>query len=278
MSTTRAIAVALWAAAPLAAQQPAPRPAQQPDFRWEKALPAGRLVRIHNLNGNVTVAPSSSGRIEVTGMRRGRSRSADDVTVAVVETADGLVICSMFRNADMECDERGMRVHSRGRDRWNNRGNDRDDDRDDVRIDIDVRLPRGHELSAGSVSGDVRVAGAEGDVRVSSVSGSVRLDAPKASRVRASSVSGDVEVRIHALAGAGALSFTSVSGNVDVHLPAGVDADVTMRTVSGSMESDFPLTLNGRMSRRSFEARIGKGGRELEVRTVSGDVRLREVK
>ncbi|HET9454195.1 MAG TPA: DUF4097 family beta strand repeat-containing protein [Gemmatimonadaceae bacterium] len=269
MTTTRAIIFALFAAAPLA-QLPAQQPAQQPDFRWEKAIPAGRIVRIHNLNGDVIVAPSTSGKVEVTGARRGRIRNADDVTVEVVETADGLVICSMFRNADMDCDERGMRVHSSGR-------RDRDD-WDDARIDITVRLPKGHELTAGSVSGDVRVTGAEGDVRVSSVSGDVHLDAPKASRVRASSVSGDVEVRIHELTGSGALSFTSVSGNVDVDLPKGVDADVTMRTVSGSMESDFPLTLNGRMSRRSFEARIGKGGRELEVRTVSGDVRLREVK
>lgn len=265
MITTRAIAFALFAVAPVAAQQPSP----QADFRWEKAVPAGRLIRIHNLNGDVAVGPSTSGKVEVTGVRRGGARS-DEVTVQVVEAADGLVICSMFRNADMECDERGMRIHSserRGRDDW-----------DDARIDITVRLPKGLEVTAGSVSGDVSVAGTEGDVRVSSVSGNVRLDAPRASRVRASSVSGNVDVRIHELSGTGALSFSSVSGNVDVDLPKEVDADVTMRTVSGFMESDFPLLLNGRMSRRSFEARIGKGGRELAVRTVSGTVRLREVK
>jgi hypothetical protein len=267
---TRAIALALLVAAPtftLGAQ------ATQPDFRWEKAIPAGHLVRVHNLNGDVMVGPSTTGKVEVTGVRRGRARNADDVTVEVVELADGLVICAMFKNVDMQCDERGMRVHSNGRrDRWN------DDDRDDLQIDITVRLPKGLEVSAGSVSGDVSVAGAEGDVRASSVSGEVRLDTPKASRVRASSVSGDVEVRIRELTGIGTLSFTSVSGNVDVELPKNVDADVTMRTVSGDMESEFPLVLNGRVNRRSFEARIGKGGRELEVRTVSGNVRLREVK
>jgi hypothetical protein len=268
---TRAAAIALFAAlpfAPLGAQAAA----TQPDFRWEKAIPAGQIVRVHNLNGDVMVGPSTSGKVEVTGVRRGRARNREDVTVEVVEFADGLVICAMFRNADMECNERGMRVHSSGRrDRWN-------DDHDDLQIDITVRLPKGLEVSAGSVSGDVSVAGAEGDVRASSVSGEVRLDTPKASRVRASSVSGDVEVRIRELTGTGTLSFTSVSGNVDVSLPKNVDADVTMRTVSGEMESEFPLVLNGRVNRRSFEARIGKGGRELEVRTVSGDVRLREVK
>ena len=271
MTTRAAVTAALLLALPvtLAAQQGA----AQPDFRWEKAIPAGQLVRVHNLNGDVTVDASTSGKVEVTGIRRGRARDRDDVTVEVVETANGITVCAMFRNMDMECDERGMRVHSSGRrDRWN------DDDRDDLQIDITVKVPKGLEVSAGSVSGDVAVTGAEGDVRVSSVSGDVRLDAPKASRVRASSVSGDVDVRIRELTGTGMLSFTSVSGDVEIELPKNVDADVTMRTVSGEMESDFPLVLNGRVNRRSLEARIGKGGRELELRTVSGNVRLREVK
>ncbi len=272
MHTTRALALALFATLPLASLD-AQAAAQQPDFRWEKAIPAGQLVRVHNLNGDVSVAPSTTGKVEVVGVRRGRARNREDVTVEVREFADGVVICAMFRNADMECNERGMRVHSNGRrDRWN------DDDWDDLQIDITVRVPKGLEVTAGSVSGDVAVAGAEGDVRASSVSGNVRLDSPKASRVRATSVSGNVDVRIRELTGTGALSFTSVSGNVEIELPKNVDADVTMRTVSGEMESDFPLVLNGRMNRRSFEARIGKGGRELEVRTVSGDVRIREVK
>lgn len=262
-------AVALLLALPLTL--PAQQVASQPDFRWEKAIAAGQLVRVHNLNGDVTVDASASGKVEVTGVRRGPSRNREDVTVEVVETASGITVCAKFRNMDMECDERGMRVHGNGR-------RDRDDDWDDARIDITVRVPKGLEVTAGSVSGDVSVSGAEGDLRVSSVSGDVRLDAPRASRVRASSVSGDVDVRIRELTGAGTLSFTSVSGNVEIELPKNVDADVTMRTVSGSMESDFPLVLNGRVNRRSFEARIGKGGRELELRTVSGDVRLREVK
>ena len=87
-----------------------------------------------------------------------------------------------------------------------------------------------------------------------------------------------IKIGVDALTGNGPLSFTSVSGSVTAELPKTIDADVTMRSVSGTLDSEFPLTLNGRMSRHSLEARIGKGGRELEVRTVSGDVRLRQSK
>ena len=41
------------------------------DFRWEKALSAGNEVAIHNINGDVTVIPSTSGKVEVVGVKRG---------------------------------------------------------------------------------------------------------------------------------------------------------------------------------------------------------------
>ena len=264
---TRTLALLLALAPPLAAQT-----ATQPDFRWEKALAAGSTVSIHNLNGDVTVTPSTTGKVEVLGVKRGRGRSRDDVTVEVVETSRGIMVCAMYRRADMECDEDGYRVHNNRR-----RGHD-DDDWDDASIEIQVKVPRDLLVNARSVSGDVDVVGAEGEVRAGSVSGNVRMDGLRATSVSASSVSGDVDVTVHSLSGPGPLRFTSVSGNVTAELPKGIDADVTMRSVSGSLDSDFPLVLNGRMSRHSLEARIGKGGRDLEVRTVSGNVRLRAAK
>lgn len=239
------------------------------DFRWEKSLAAGSAVRLHNLNGDITVTAGSGDRVEIVGVKHGNRRYFDDVTIEVVETSDGIVACAMFRNADMECNENGMRSRNRG---------GRDDDWDDVSIDMQVRLPRGMRVSAGSVSGDVSVTGAEGDVRVSSVSGDVEALRLRATGVRATSVSGDVRVSIDALTGDGGLHFTSVSGDVVADLPKNLNADVSMRTVSGSLDTEFPLTLNGRMRRSTMEARIGQGGRELNVTTVSGDVTLRTTK
>lgn len=261
---TRLTTLILLCTSALGAQQP------QPDFRWEKALANGSTVSLHNLNGDVSVTPSGSGKVEIVGIKRGNRRYFEDVTLEVVETSRGITVCSMFRSKDMECDDRGFRVHENRR--W------RGDDWDDVSIDIEVKVPKGLLVDARSVSGDVGVVGAEGSVRAGSVSGNVRMQSLRASSVRASSVSGDVDVSVEALTGDGPLSFTSVSGNVTAELPRGIDADVSMRSVSGHLDSDFALTLNGRMSRHSLEARIGKGGRELEVRTVSGNVRLRAAK
>jgi len=128
------------------------------------------------------------------------------------------------------------------------------------------------------VSGNVAVVGAQGNVKAGSVSGDVRLERLRAASIEARSVSGQIEASIESLAGSGSLSFKTVSGDVKLELPRGLDADLSMSSVSGQLDSDFQLTLGGRTSRRRIEARIGRGGRDLDVTTVSGDVRLRMVR
>jgi DUF4097 and DUF4098 domain-containing protein YvlB len=261
------IAVLLLAGAFTTKSLAAQTQAQQPDFKWEKALGADMSVSLHNISGNITVSASTSGKVEITGNRR-RGRDADEMTIEVVEHSRGITACAMDTRDEMDCDEDGLhgRTRRRGRDRdWDNR----------YYMDMDVRLPKGMRLQVSNVSGDVRITGVEGTVRGGSVSGDVRIEVARATSVRASSVSGEVTAIIVSLAGEGPLEFSSVSGNVIAELPKGLDADVSMRSVSGSLDSDFPLTLNGRVNRSRIEARIGKGGRELEVHTVSGDVHLR---
>jgi putative adhesin len=233
------------------------------DFRWAKSLPAGQWVRLHNVSGDVTVTAIEGDRVEVVGIRRGSDSYDDDVRVDVHEGRDGVTICALW-GADSWCDDRGSHIesHSDGRRR---RGN----------VDFEVRLPRRLKLSANSVSGDVEVSGAGDEVRARSVSGNVKLDRLRSPAITATSVSGDVDVHVDALTGAGDLRFTSVSGNVSLQLPRSLDADITLKTVSGELDSDFQLTLQGPMSRRSLNGRIGRGGRELYLTTVSGDVRLR---
>jgi hypothetical protein len=234
------------------------------DFRWAKSLPAGQWVRIHNISGDVKVTAVDGDRVEVVGLRRGSSSFDDDnVRVDVQEGRDGVTICALW-GSDSWCDDHGSHSESHG-DGRRRRGS----------IDFEVRLPRRLKLSANSVSGDVEVTGVGDEVRAGSVSGNVRLDRVRAPSVQARSVSGDVDARIEALTGPGDLRFTSVSGDVSLELPRSLDADFTMKTVSGELDSDFPLTLQGGMSRRTLSGRIGRGGRELYLTTVSGDVTLR---
>ena len=43
------------------------------DFKWEKTLPARSDVVIRNIAGSVSVKPSTSGKVEITGIKRGNT-------------------------------------------------------------------------------------------------------------------------------------------------------------------------------------------------------------
>jgi putative adhesin len=237
------------------------------DFHWERRLASGQRVHARNINGDITVSPSSSGRVEIVGVRHGSSRAADRLTANVQETDDGIIVCVVRMDSDDECDGNGYHHHG-----------DNDDDWGNASLNLEIRIPSSIGIDASSVSGSVDITGAQGDIRAASVSGDVRLERLRASSVEARTVSGEITTSIEDLTGSGPLSFKTVSGDVKLAVPRNFDADLSMSTVSGDLDSDFQITVSGGMSRRRIEARIGRGGRRLDLSTVSGDVRLSAIR
>ena len=71
------------------------------------------------------------------------------------------------------------------------------------------------------------------------------------------------------------LEFSTVSGDITIRLPAGIDTDVRFSSLSGDFDSDFDLsdrTEKGRWIGSRVRGTIGDGGRTLRLKTVSGDV------
>ncbi len=75
---------------------------------------------------------------------------------------------------------------------------------------------------------------------------------------------------------ADAFECTTVNGGITLDLPATLSAEVRANTVNGDVISDFPLTVTGRFGPRRFHGTIGQGGRELNLSTVNGSIRLRK--
>jgi len=77
------------------------------------------------------------------------------------------------------------------------------------------------------------------------------------------------------------LRFSTVSGDITLSLPAGLDTEVDFVSMSGDFNADFDVTITSRRERRigsRFSGTIGDGGRRLSFHTVSGDVRLRRAR
>jgi DUF4097 and DUF4098 domain-containing protein YvlB len=94
--------------------------------------------------------------------------------------------------------------------------------------------------------------------------------------VQASTVNGSVHATMGRLDGHQDLRFSSVNGSVVAEFTGDIDADVDLSTVNGRFQSDYPVTITGRIDPRRLRAKLGKGGRTIQLRTVNGNVELRK--
>lgn len=223
-------------------------PVMGQDFQRSYAVAAGGHIRVGNVSGDVIVTGYSGEVILVRGYKEGRDR--DRVQVEDLSSGDTVELKVRYPES-CNCD---------------------------ASVRFDVQVPHSVRYNfdrISSVSGNVGITGVRGRIKAESVSGNVLVQ-EVAGEVTASSVSGNVEVDINRLEGAGDMRFSSVSGNVSVRAPSNLDADIEMSSVSGALQTDFPIEVQGRErgSGRSARGRVGGGQRGLKITTVSGRVNL----
>jgi DUF4097 and DUF4098 domain-containing protein YvlB len=93
----------------------------------------------------------------------------------------------------------------------------------------------------------------------------------------ATTVNGDAHATMHGFSGPGDVKVTTVHGDAQVDLPAATDAVVDGHTVAGDISSEFDaLAVTGKFASHSLTGTLGRGGRQIHISTVTGDVDVRE--
>ncbi len=283
-----AVSAGALAAAPAGSSIPGPAPAalpatvQEQPFRWSGRIASGKTIEVRGVLGTIRALPASGSEVEVTAIRRARRGDPGSVRIEVVPHDGGVTVCAVYPRGNWPGDGDGRRSGEReaegGRGRCeqgDRRGPGARDD-DDVSVDFTVRVPAGVRLAAHNVSGDVDAEGMRGYVDARSVSGDVRISTSGFGE--ASTVSGEIVAVLGSGGWSGELDFRTVSGDITLELPARTSTEVRVETMSGDIESDFPLDVERRSMRRRARGTLGQGGRELYVTTLSGDVRLRKAR
>lgn len=147
-------------------------------------------------------------------------------------------------------------------------------------VDFEVRVPESVAYNFSRIAsfrGNVEVSHVIGRLRAESVRGNVLIK-DVSGMVSASSMSGNVSVEIDQVHGRSNMRFSSISGNIDVRAPAGLDALIDMSSVSGLLKTDFPIEIQE--SRygpgRTARGRLGDGKQVLFMRSVHGVVSLNQ--
>jgi hypothetical protein len=124
-----------------------------------------------------------------------------------------------------------------------------------------------------TVSGAI-VTERSGDLRIKSTSGSIDFSFAGGA-LYARSISGRISGRILGLESGGSADLESVSGAIEVEAYSGLEAVLRLSSVSGSISCDFPVQITEKREHR-LEGRIGQGSVPLNIKTVSGSIRLKK--
>lgn len=152
-------------------------------------------------------------------------------------------------------------------------------------------------VSVNAVSADVTIRNAQEGARVNSVSGTINIANTKG-LIEAKTTSGEVIVRevdsheilIGSHSGTvsysgqiydgGRYSFESFSGGVNLLIPANADFTLHATTYSGSIETDFPITIPPGTTQTNRPKRLqgthGNGGAQLKINSFSADIKLKK--
>jgi DUF4097 and DUF4098 domain-containing protein YvlB len=138
-------------------------------------------------------------------------------------------------------------------------------------------------------SGNIRASGISGSVRASTGSGDVRLEQSANDAVSVRTGSGNLEVRgvagpLRAETGSGNImawgdpggdwKLETGSGDVTLKLSAQAAFNLHAHTGSGSIETNHPITVQGKVGRTDLRGVVRGGGALVNVGTGSGNIRI----
>jgi predicted small lipoprotein YifL len=226
---------------------------ERDEFRQSYTLAPGAAVRVSGMNGSVNVETTQGGAAEVYVLRTARSRSDLDYHKVIVEqTGAGLVV----RGENNRDADGGWRGENR-----------------QVRQRVWLKIPRNVDFTASGINGTASVGELDGPVKLSGINGRVTV-AQARGYIDISGINGAVSMLVAQVSERG-IRVSGINGSVVLRFDGALNADLAVNGVNGSVNADMPnVTMQGRVTRTSFNAKIGAGGSPISVSGVNGSVKL----
>lgn len=195
---------------------------------WVYPVGQAPTLEIDNFAGNVLVHSGESGQIRVLITKRAPARSS----------LDGI-------DVDLNQEENGLRIRTSRPGRLTS----------NMSVEIEVFVPADARLELDTGAGNVEVDGVQGEISAHTGAGNMQVwgaAAPVALNTGAGNVDYDGQPR-------GECTFDTGAGNITLHLPAGINAEVELGTGIGNISlGGFDVV--GDTSGTDVGGTIGTGG------------------
>jgi len=223
-------------------------------------------LAVNNVSGPVRVEGWDRDTIEVHYVKQARGQQAlEDFRIEILNEGDTLKVRPVYSS------QAGFRFGP---------------------VSFDLKVPSTlRQINVHSVSGRIEVQNLSADIEqeLESVSGSIFTDRSgnlrakstsggikfsfAGDRLNAKSISGTINGKIRSLGRGGSVEVETVSGSVNLSAFAGLDAELRLQSVSGSISCGFPLQIT-EQKRNRLLGRIGTGAAPLTAKTISGSINL----
>ena len=143
-------------------------------------------------------------------------------------------------------------------------------------VSYEVFVPRRADLSLETHNGGIAIADVNGKIDFSAVNGGVVLKRVGGA-VRGSTTNGGLVIELSGDRWDGeTLDVSTTNGGVIMSVPENYSARVETGTVNGGVNTEFPVTVQGRIT-KEIALNLGSGGATVKARTTNGGVHLKKL-
>jgi len=240
------------------------------DYRFEEtfsktiALKEAGSFSLENVNGSITITtlPSREVVIKATKYAKREKSDLDKIKIEVIQGERAVKVNTIYEKKNLR-----------------------------VKVDYDITVPEGLSLElVRTVNGKIVISGkydraqlkttngsveARGDfswLDISTTNGSIAVIGVKG-KVDLRTTNGSIKAELHELSA----DFRARTTNGSIRLALGHEADARLvaRTTNGSIKVEYPVTVEGTVSRRRLEGKLGQGGEiTVSLETTNGSISL----
>jgi DUF4097 and DUF4098 domain-containing protein YvlB len=141
-------------------------------------------------------------------------------------------------------------------------------------VSYEIFVPRRSNLSLKTNNGGISIYDVNGRLEFSALNGGVHLSRIGGS-VKGGTTNGGLHIELSGDRWDGeALDVSTTNGGVSMSIPENYSAHLETGTVNGHLSIDFPVTVQGNIT-RELGVNLGNGGATVRAMTTNGGVRIR---